>query len=188
MERVKKAWDVLRWTATASDLVSFNIKCASAKDPDCKGSDLGYADPTEETLPPVGRRVITLCPKFFERKEAKRHLPTKYEELQKYCWNHKGKHINDFETGGDLLLHEITHIDDFGVKAGFPRVQEKGKNPFFYHGTVDWNDKSTARNARRLKKTDTKGKTESWQNASSLSASALEIFAMKMCGDTDIGA
>ena len=188
MERVKKAWDVLRWTATPSDLVSFNIKCAPAKDPDCKKGDIGAADPTEETFSPVGRRVITLCPTFFERKAAKRHLPTTPEGLKEYCKNHKKKHVDDFETGGVVLLHEITHLDDFGVKAGFPLVQEKGKDPFFYHGTVDWNDKSTAWNARRLKDTDTMGKTERWQNASSLSVSALEIYAMKVCGDNDIGA
>jgi len=56
-----------------------------------------------------------------------------------------------------------------------------------YHGTVDW-ERGSASDARKLKKSKKK-KTdpENYMNAESLAAAATELFAMKLCDDTNIG-
>lgn len=52
------------------------------------------------------------------------------------------------------LLHEVTHLDSFGVLAGLPSWVQFSNDqlpPFSYHGTRDWNFISTPGNARQLK-------------------------------------
>jgi hypothetical protein len=93
---------------------------------------------------------------------------------------------------GHTLLHELSHLDSFGLAAGYPEVAHKknDKNPndfdYSYHGTVDWKDKSTAGNARTLKGSKAKNRPETWQNAESLAAAATEMGAMWRCDLTNI--
>jgi hypothetical protein len=92
-------------------------------------------------------------------------------------------------TPGHTLLHEISHLDTFGLAAGYPEETQPPKNgvpEFKYHGTIDWKGKSTAENARILKASKAKNKPETWQNAESFAASATGEFALffvvQMCG------
>jgi hypothetical protein len=99
---------------------------------------------------------------------------------------------------GTTLLHEISHLDSFGLQAGYPEeseFKEDGKGIYYtYHGTIDWKGIDDASNARKLKKSGEKDKKdkkdkdrpETWQNAESLAAAATEIFAMQLCDDEDI--
>jgi hypothetical protein len=71
---------------------------------------------------------------------------------------------------GHILLHELTHLDSFGVAAHYPEVTHKKNDEkendfeYKYHGTVDWKDKSTAGNARTLKVSKAKDRPETWQS------------------------
>ena len=84
-------------------------------------------------------------------------------------------------TPGHTLLHEISHLDTFGLAAGYPKETQPPKNgvpEFKYHGTIDWKGISTAGNARVLKTSKAKNKPETWQNAESFAASATGEFAL----------
>jgi hypothetical protein len=73
------------------------------------------------------------------------------------------------------LLHEMSHLDSFGRLAEYPEETHQDNiilSTFKYHGTVDWNGKSTAANARTLKTSKAKNKPKTFQNAESLAASA----------------
>lgn len=93
---------------------------------------------------------------------------------------------------GHTLLHEISHLDSFGLAAGYAEHTEKTKDDegvefeYRYHGTVDWKNKSTAGNARILKNSKARGRPENWENAESLAAAATEMGAMWRCDLTDI--
>jgi hypothetical protein len=68
----------------------------------------------------------------------------------------------------------MSHLDSFGRLAEYPEETEpEGSIPSFkYHGTIDWNGKSDAGNAKTLKKSTAKNKPQTWQNAESLAACA----------------
>jgi hypothetical protein len=94
----------------------------------------------------------------------------------------------DLQDKGHTLLHEITHLDSFGVQARFPEAakEKDGKTFFKYHGTDDWEGNSRTSNARKLLGSSAKGRPETWQNAESLAAAATEIYAMRVCSIKDI--
>jgi hypothetical protein len=93
---------------------------------------------------------------------------------------------------GHTLLHELTHIDSFGLAVGYLEVTHKKNDKkdcdfeYTYHGTVNWKDKSTARNAWSLETSKAKDRPETWQNAESLAAAATEMGAMWWCDLKDI--
>lgn len=83
-------------------------------------------------------------------------------------------------------MHELSHLDSFGRAAGYPEMTNTKGFEYKYHGTVDWNEKSTAHNARVLKTSKAKNRPETWQNAESLAAAGTEMGAMWRCDVTDI--
>ena len=156
-----------------------------------------------------GVRIVTVCTSFFSLLSTKANLPTNTAEVQKYCENQKKKKIEHFETGGMLriipheiwkdadqrhtghtILHEITHLDSFGVQAGFPgKYKYRKGGSFVYHGTDDFQGDSSTSGARNLKWAVTsQGISPTWANAESLAAAATEIYAMKICGIDSIRA
>ena len=70
------------------------------------------------------------------------------------------------------FFHEVTHLDSFGIAAGFPiteRIDKKERKcapPFDWHGTEN-ETKSNAGAARGLKNSKRKNRKENWQNAES---------------------
>ena len=77
---------------------------------------------------------------------------------------------------GHTLLHEITHLDTFGLAVGLSKDQDPGDDnenipPFDYHGTVDWNDIGDASNARDLKN-EKDAEIDTYENAESWAAMA----------------
>lgn len=192
-DQVKKAYENL---LGGSQHFKFEIQCKTEKDcEDHKGS-FGWTDPTEESFEgrghTKGTRVINLCPIFFTDKRTTGALPpaNDKEGLKKFCEHKESKKIADFEVGGHTLLHEMTHLDSFGVAAGYPeKTHSPDKDADFeykYHGTIDWKGISTAGNARTLKTSKAKDKPETWQNAESLAAAATEMSAMWRCDLKDI--
>ncbi|WEW57133.1 hypothetical protein PRK78_002593 [Emydomyces testavorans] len=190
-EQVKKAYELLMGIG---DSIPFEIRCAPQEE--CVAGDFAYADSTPESFEghglTKGVRTITLCPPFFTDSRTTGNLPPAddQEGLKAYCKFKESKKVMDFEVGGHTLLHEITHLDAFGVAAGYPEVaytpKRAGDFAYQYHGTIDWKDKSTAGNARNLKTSKVKNKPETWQNAESLAAAATEIGAMWRCDLKDI--
>ncbi|KAF2127461.1 hypothetical protein P153DRAFT_398793 [Dothidotthia symphoricarpi CBS 119687] len=188
-DRVKDIYQVLMSIGGSDSKVQFNIVCA----PSCAPGGFAFADPTEEDYEgnghTKGTRVVTICPEFFEDERTTRDLPAAGDTdgLKRYCEFKESKKITDFEVGGHTLLHEISHLDSFGIAAGYPELTWKGA-PFEYkyHGTVDWKGKSTAGSARTLKNSKAKDKPETWQNAESLAAAATEMGAMWRCDMTDV--
>ena len=75
------------------------------------------------------------------------------------------------------LLHEITHLDSWGVEAGFDTqhvdADEDEKLPEFdYHGTNDWKGDGSSGNARRLTNSKAKNRIPNFKNAESFAACA----------------
>ncbi|PGH16323.1 hypothetical protein AJ79_01865 [Helicocarpus griseus UAMH5409] len=121
--------------------------------PDCKNS-LAFTDPTPESYEGAGHergvRKVKLCPGFFEEKRTQRTLPsaTDKEGVEEFCRNQESKKVMDFEVAGHTLLHELTHLDSFGLKAGYPEEEYKNSEmEYKYHGTVDWKPSSNPGNA-----------------------------------------
>lgn len=78
---------------------------------------------------------------------------------------------------GHTLLHEITHLDTFGIAAGLPEYTvdedpDKKVPSFKTHATDDWQGRGDAAQARRLKTTKAAFKIETWQNAENFAAAA----------------
>ncbi|KAF2175777.1 hypothetical protein K469DRAFT_701472 [Zopfia rhizophila CBS 207.26] len=189
-DKVKAAYQQLMGNSP----FAFKIRCAPESE--CVSGSFGFTDPTKEDFEGHGHtkgvRVINLCPPFFTDKRTTGPLPPANDEegLKKYCEFKESKKLMDFECGGHTLLHEMSHLDSFGVAAGYPEVTHTpggGEDfEYKYHGTVDWNNKGTAGNARTLKTSKAKNKPETWQNAESLAAAATEMGAMWRCDLSDI--
>jgi hypothetical protein len=107
MEKVKDAFSVLKQTGEARDTISYDIWCVPKTS--CPPKEFASTDPQPETFAggrtKPGRRVILICPKFFEDKVTKQRLPTNAEEKEEeYCKKHERKKLGKFETGGMLQL------------------------------------------------------------------------------------
>ncbi|KAF2034827.1 hypothetical protein EK21DRAFT_107456 [Setomelanomma holmii] len=192
-DMVKKAYDVLMTIGESTSKVKFNVKCGKEAANDCPVGGFAYADPTPESFEGHGHskglRYLTICPQFFTSKRTTGALPTSddKEGLKKFCDGKETKKVMDYEVGGHTLMHEISHLDSFGLAAGYPEETDNSEGyEFKYHGTVDWKGSSTAGNARVLKNSKAKNRPKTWQNAESLAAAATEMGAMWRCDVTDI--
>ncbi|KAI9811401.1 MAG: hypothetical protein M1826_003191 [Phylliscum demangeonii] len=172
--------------AVTKEGVRYNFHCVPKNE--CPVGSFAHTDPTPESFavkPHVkGIRDITVCAQFLNDPRTKRKLPTNVQETKAYCEHKESKKLHDFEIGGHTLLHEITHLDTYGLVAGLPQEQEGAKPPvpaFEYHGTVDWKGITTAGNARTLKTSKAKVRPETYQNAESLAAAATEMLVMEIC-------
>jgi hypothetical protein len=197
-DKVRKAYEVLMTVGTDKQGIKYEVRCGTNGKECGANTGFAYADATEESYAgpgyTKGTRLITICPPFFTDENSKRNLPGNDADTKKYCENKESKKILKFETGGHTLLHEMSHLDSFGVAAGYPEETHKkddkreGDFEFKFHGTVDWKPQSNAGNARTLKNSKAKNRPERWQNAESLAAAASEIYAMGKCDIKDIDA
>ncbi|KAI1213932.1 uncharacterized protein F4807DRAFT_456477 [Annulohypoxylon truncatum] len=83
---------------------------------------------------------MRFCPQFFREPATSRNLdsepyklkPKRYEE----SWCKPGYKFLNFEVGGTTIVHELTHLDEAGIRAGFTRRPVEGQ-PFSSAGTED---------------------------------------------------
>jgi hypothetical protein len=193
---------------SSSPSVNFQMRSGTNKSKYCDNTpgSFAFADYTtyEESIDEhthnKGGRAVTICPSFFTIPNVTRNLPATNDDDAKktYCEHKESKKVPAFESGGHTLMHD-THLDSFGVAAGYPEEEYKNdpkKDQDFdykYHGTVDWKGKTDADNARTLKNLRAKNAPKcvgggGWMehDAESLTAAATEIYDMATCDDTDI--
>ncbi|CAJ2509139.1 Uu.00g141650.m01.CDS01 [Anthostomella pinea] len=199
---VSKAFEVFQ-AAIGDDAInrpSFKIRCAlppyaectgDPKDPDDPTDVFALADPTPEDLNVPGRvqpgpRHMVICPGLWEQPR----LPSTDEEVEEYCQG--GQYYTEWETGVHTLMHELSHLDSFGLIMEWGTMHEPASEhlpEFDFHGTTDWQGSSSV-SARRLRTADPIDPENDWiplyRNAENHAGLALEYSVKAKCGVDDV--
>ncbi|KAL8643115.1 MAG: hypothetical protein Q9226_008431 [Calogaya cf. arnoldii] len=167
---------------------TFILNCSPTGDVEkaCKAGKGSYAI-TDATVPQDDNdlKSIWLCRMFFDKDkgvDSRNDLPntSDEEEMKNWC---EQKDYTLFSTAGQVLLHEITHLDAVS-KKWLPPPEDDENGP---HGTVDYIVGSRPMmDARRLKirldnDPNSKSLPEPIFNAESYAAAATELWAQKFC-------
>ena len=102
----------------ADDVVgySFRVKCGSNQDKgNCGASVLAATNPR-----PGDAGQMVLCDRFFSQytDQTKNDLGSKQYITKRGGWCQDGEKFPFFEVAGLTILHEMTHLDIVGSKAG----------------------------------------------------------------------
>ncbi|KAI1822079.1 hypothetical protein F4861DRAFT_516337 [Xylaria intraflava] len=186
-------------------LNQFKVHISCQDDSSCKNAGAGTKSLVITDAKAISSSfvpTIRFCPQFFQANEARTKnnldsLPYKKNPGRRdSSWCKAGQKFNAFEVAGTTVLHELTHLNEAGQRAGLPLNPdgEGGQT----HGTDDIYSKrgysadpETA--ARQLhanwKKATEKKLPKNKQppfaetlNADSYAASATEWWFMSMCG------
>ena len=131
------------------------IKSHSATFPLRQRRSTSFATPGRVQDTATGRQEVSVGSTWAERVSGANHL------------------------AAHILLHEISHLDEFGKSAGFPELMMAATDQiraYTAHGTVDWRLSSTAANARILTNAQAGDSIPRWRNAESLAAFALGTY------------
>lgn len=147
---------------------------------------------------------MVLCDRFFNSNTAqtKQNLDTKKIGTRRGQWCQTDEQFPFFEVAGLTLLHEMTHLDLVGDKAGLSNRDDPYGGGFQSHGTVDVYtlgsdaDKAMYKNmepwqaGRKLHQlwnaynadnSQYKPTTPVVENAESYAAAALEFYFLSAC-------
>ena len=94
---------------------SYLVKCGSDQAPECGPMSLALTNPR-----PGNAGQMVLCDRFFNpnTKETKNDLNSKPSTNKRGGWCQSNEKFDFFEVAGLTILHEMTHLDIVGSKAG----------------------------------------------------------------------
>ncbi|KAI8635564.1 hypothetical protein F5Y19DRAFT_461163 [Xylariaceae sp. FL1651] len=200
-EHAENMWSAIELNNTPDDSnhqgtgYKFSVTCAAADDTECKDRTTeSFAITDAKPQDGDTAREMKICSKYFTDDLTKRsttdkvYKPNPKRTDNSWCTPAPYK-LSDFMVGGVTLLHEMTHLDIVGVRAGYPSFHDDDGN-FDYHGTQDIDDLEPQNNppqqARNLmtlwrdhKNVD--GTVEPYHSAENIAASAFEWYIIDLC-------
>ncbi|KAI1174205.1 hypothetical protein F4777DRAFT_555137 [Nemania sp. FL0916] len=174
---------------------AFSVTCAASDDKECSSRTTeSWAITDAKAQDGDTPREMKICSKYFTDDKTKRsttdkiYKPDPGRRDNSWCTPPPYK-LGDFMVGGVTLLHEMTHLDIVGVRAGYPQFHDDEDN-FDYHGTQDIDDlppqnnpPQQARNLMSLWRNgqNVPGTVEPYHSAENIAASAFEWYIIDMC-------
>ncbi|KAI8944382.1 hypothetical protein F4801DRAFT_571947 [Xylaria longipes] len=170
----------------------FSFLCAPQNDQQCSQGGRPYAI-TDSIPEDNGQpRQIKICPLYWTDKGSKLSSNSKKYDSSRSGWCTVSPYtFSSIAIGAEVLMHEMSHLDEVGSAARFPLVTDS--QGFASHGTEDPDSDSfpDARNepeqARQLRDLFRNGKAEPdtlapYRSAENIAASALEWWVKTKCG------